>query len=241
MAYHLKTFLLVLIIALSSNNGMAETTWDGNLSTFPGNPSYTVYSYSDYPVVNPGDNISISLFVPGVGDVDYNKLDVSIPPYIVKNNKIRVTYTSNNMGIKNLKYLDEESHFGLVLYKEWFMADADGLTNRGDVFHYDSNDGKRYAPLTFEFDIADNAPAGDHTISAVLFYKNGVQWYMYEKSIIVHIRYWQEEHPYQYAGLVALIGAVIVASASFIWNYTAKWVKRPVEPLEGSKLEHLHP
>lgn len=73
-------FFLIIIIAVSTNIGVAGF----DSTDFHGVPSYSIIIYQKYYEVNKGDIVNFSIHITGVGDVDANKLRISIPPNIVK-------------------------------------------------------------------------------------------------------------------------------------------------------------
>jgi|LGVF01.1.fsa_nt_gb hypothetical protein len=195
----IKAFLLITIITMSSDIVMADTFYSNN-TNFHGTPSYTIYSFSDGTIVDKGDNISISLFISGAGDVDANKIRISIPPYIVKNDEVEIIHLAYNEQDHEILYpifFYEESQISGnlldVIFKEY-----DNLTNYGEKPIIYSPTGTFYAPITLNFKVDDNAPSGDHIIPLILFYKNESQWYVSEKDITLHIRYWYEKELFQY-------------------------------------------
>ena len=88
----IKTLLfLIIIIAVSTNIGVAGF----DSTDFHGVPSYSIIIYQKYYEVNKGDIVNFSIHITGVGDVDANKLWISIPPNIVK----------EKIELKEYKYL----------------------------------------------------------------------------------------------------------------------------------------
>lgn len=183
-------FLLILILIIKINVGMAEID-----NEFHGFPSYSIITYSDSPIVNQGEKVTISLYIIGAGDVDSNKIRISIPPYIVKGNTVESRIIlldqvkrSHNVTLPAIV----ESQFGTTLPEEFFKAEY-GLTTTGEVQVGIRETQKLYAPITLDFIIDDSAPSGDHIIAINLLYKNGTQWYASGNNIKIHIRYWYEK------------------------------------------------
>ena len=203
----IKTFLILLIILVISETIVKAET---DNSAFHGEPSYSLFTFSDSMTVNNREDILIGLFISGAGDVDAGKLRVSIPDYIVKNNEV----FSTHFGYGNNKILDStvttsESGFGSTLAVDLFYNKNDmGLFNFGEIAIIHNNTKK--APISFSFSIDNNAPSGDHTISILLFYKNGGKWYKSEKEIIIHVRHWYEKEYVQYLSIF-LIGVNIIS------------------------------
>lgn len=231
-----KTFLIITIILLIFEIiGKAENDNSG----FHGFPAYTISAFSTSPNVNQGDIFKINLFVSGAGDVDENKFVTTIPPYIVKNNIVKIEHIGYNL--KDRKYVLPfkteymQSHFGSSFTYEVFK-EKEHLANFGEQ-SITINE-TIYSPNTISFTVDDNAPPGDHIISMNLFYKNGTQWYSSEKKITIHIRYWHEQHLYLFAAIIALVGAIAVAISSFIFNKVTKKLNKPNELKHADKKKH---
>lgn len=198
-----KTFLLVLI--LTSSIDIVSSKY--NSTDFNGFPVYTISTYSNNPVVNQGDNVSIEIFITGRGDVDTNNFKVSIPPFIVKrdiwvNSFIYDTKEKVNIVDSKIQYFDNGFNFRLT--KLFFEPYEPGYLGNVGEFQYITNETK-YPPLTVNFMIDNDAPPGDHQISTILFYKNASQWYMSEKIITIHIRYWYEQNWFYVVSIIVSI------------------------------------
>ena len=197
MASLFKAFLFILIL---TNIGAAEIP----TKLYHGFPSFTISSYMNSPIVNNGDKVSINFFFSGAGDVDDNKLWVSIPPYLVKESVEVKDFIYDK--VKNEPTLPVHSHFVDNQFTTTLL-ETDFKYNWGEFQVLDN--GTKYAPLTVYFTVDDDAPAGDHDITTTLFYKNGTQWYMSEKITKIHIRYWYERELFQYLVFFSIFIVII--------------------------------
>lgn len=220
-----KNFLLFVFLTFSINIGIA----DNNINDFHGIPSYTILAYPDRAVIDQGEKVSISLYIAGGGDVDANKIRVSIPPYIVDGGVELKEYTYNKeQKLPNSPPTSQtlDTLFGKSLPEEYFQIVnySMPLSSFGEPQIYD--DGKKYAPITITFTVNHDAPAGDHEIFTYLFYKNGSQWYLSEKSIGIHIRHWYEKSWfYEVSLIVSILFVLELVFRSKILNRLYNWVK----------------
>lgn len=185
---------------------------------FSGIPSYTIITNSDTFVANQEDHISINIFIAGAGDVEANKFEVSIPPYLIKDSvEEEDFFTINNT------YVVDEAHYPKYPQKisiwqnkftkilpDYFFNNNPNFINSTLINTGDLQISKTLsAPLTIDFTIADNAPPGDHEITLNLWYKNASQWYNSQSNIKIHIKYWYESDYLQYL-VYASIGIIII-------------------------------
>jgi hypothetical protein len=113
-------FFLIIIIAVSTNIGVAKF----DSTDFHGVPSYSIIIYQKYYEVNKGEIVNFSIHITGVGDVDTNKLWISIPPNIVKE-KIVLKEYMYLCGWNNLSESDSD-RLKRVLKKNY---DVDWMEN----------------------------------------------------------------------------------------------------------------
>lgn len=218
----IKSFFILIIIAISSNIGVAEFD---NID-YHGNPSYSIITYPKHYAVDKGDTVKVNIHITGVGDVDANKLWISIPPKVVKGNIELIEYIfdfDKKQPISPPTSYSLENFFGGSLSEEYFKIVKEPFISFGEPLI--KVDGKKEAPVAFMFNVSDNAPEGDHEILIILFYKNGTQWYQSQETVEIHVNYWHEEHIIQYAIIIALLGAIVTVVVSFIWNFISKRIK----------------
>jgi hypothetical protein len=59
--------------------------------SFNGEPSYNILVHTSDPHLDPGDKFKIEIFISGAGDVDLSRISFSIPQFIVKGGKVKLT------------------------------------------------------------------------------------------------------------------------------------------------------
>lgn len=192
--------------------------------TFSGEPQYAIKIQTTNTIVNPGEKFMMELFITGAGDVNVSKILVSIPQYVVRGGRIRLTSLNynyslvdpNNMIIHpNLEAQDQSPNFYLIppkiLYK--FVSDKDDNflpkpKILGEVYYM--LNGTNYAPYTIDFVIANDATPGDQDIFINFIYKNSDRWFQDSKTIRLHINHWYEKSFWQvFLQLTALLGFVL--------------------------------
>jgi hypothetical protein len=114
--------------------------------------------------VNKGDDINVSFFMPGAGNVDDCMLRISIPPCLIKGKRFEWRYpvidsqgkesyekdVVNRTALEmNISYI-----FGKGLYPVSANIGSFGVLNNGTS----------YPPFNIDFQIANDAPDGDHSI-----------------------------------------------------------------------------
>jgi hypothetical protein len=184
---------------------MADETRPGTATkSFHGEPQYTLKIQTSDTILNPGGKFKMELGITGVGDVNLSKILVSIPQYIVKGGKIKLT-TLNYSWVDPKKNTvhptpevqDQEPSFYLILPDIWYMLVAEGsntFSPKPQIFgeaSYQLN-GTNYAPYTIDFVIANNATAGDRDIFINFIYKYADKWYQDSKTVRLHINHWYE-------------------------------------------------
>jgi hypothetical protein len=190
--------------------------------TFSGEPQYLIKIQTSNTIVSPGEKFRMELFITGAGDVNLSKIYVSIPQYIVRGGRIKLTSLNysfvdpNNMTIHpNIKARDQSPNFYLIppkiLYE--FVSDKDDNflpTPKilGEVYY--TLNGTNYAPYTIDFVIANNATPGDQDLFVSFIYKYSDRWFQDSKTIRLHINNWYQESLWQiFLQLAALLGFVL--------------------------------
>lgn len=212
-------------IAVTNNIEVIKPSLD-----FRGDPSYTVELRANKSTVSPGDYYELGLFISGVGDVNSSKLRVSIPPYIVQDETVRLeetNYTTDKPVAVSNKLIPLNPHYSIQTFNNTIIAMAltpiffynlsDSMQNVGEMDHPFPNDTAKYCPpFTIGFKISDKAPAGDHNIYLNLFYKNKDKWLLDQQIVPIHVRYWYESDINQCLLVFAVILGMIVSIIKII-------------------------
>jgi hypothetical protein len=96
--------------------------------------------------------------------------------------------------------------------KKFFNTDPKDLGVEGERIIWDKEYWKEdyYAPpLSFNFNVAGNAPPGDHNIYLHLVYKSCSKWYSSSAILKIHIKQWYEEDTIRALVISAAIGSII--------------------------------
>ena len=227
---------LIILLFISAIN-LAEASGNrSNEMNFNGEPQYTIVAQTSDTNVDPGSNFKAELFISGAGDVNLSKISVSIPRYIVKGSKAKLTILNYRIidpgnrtvnGELEVKNIDPQ--FYLLLPDIWYMLpsnDNDYFSGEPKIFGestYIFENGTHYAPYTIEFTVANNATAGDHDIFINYIYKHSNKWFQDTKIIRLHIRPWYERDFARYAFFATAIWAII-SILYWIKKYLLPWL-----------------
>lgn len=194
----------------------------GNTPSFYGEPQYAIKVQTSDTTLDPGTPFKIELFITGAGDVNFSRISISIPDYIITKRIVKFTslnYTvidqKNRIIRGNPKIQNEEPSFYVIVPDILYMLPAEN----GDNFSpkpltfgeatYQLN-GTNYAPYTVDFVVANNATAGDRDISINFIYKYIDKWYQDAKTIRLHINHWYETEFWRTAlELGAILGIIL--------------------------------
>lgn len=213
---------------------------EANISEISQNPSYAIISHTTNLRVDRGDKYEMDIYLSGDGEVEESKILISIPECIVKDNITQLSYPKlsvyNNVNKSGSIHINTTSlinksqptRFFIKPNKIWFFRAQD---DEGDKQRVGENDwvinNISYAPFNVDFVIAENAPTGDHTISAYFFYRVRNNWFQDKKDIIIHINHWYETGRYQLILTIISVITFIVILGDFlkILNNIYKWIK----------------
>ncbi len=248
--YTFKLYVLIILITITANGAYLVSTngdiltpsismdnngqflvlyKDLNNSTFKGEPSYIAEVQASSNRVNTNDNFSMDIFFSGAGDVDFAKMRVNIPKYIVKDEYIKLdgisfNFTPAESGRINLSIFKTttnlEPAFDLDIPDIYFnLRDIKGFQNWGETavdFDEAALRGANNPPYKISFKIAPNAPSGDHNIYLKLFYKSNGRWYSDTQQVPVHINSWYENENWQYVIIFSLVISIMLQLISAI-------------------------
>ncbi|MDD4690560.1 MAG: hypothetical protein PHE51_12570 [Eubacteriales bacterium] len=173
--------------------------------------------------------------LPGEPGYAAAKLYVSIPAYLPETfkretNGIRLSVKSKYTEYTEIKsqidfkgILREGSHtttFDLTvpiyLFHRKFLDDNPyNLGVEGERIVWDKqwwrDNNFYYAPFSFSFTVANNAPSGDHNIYLHLVYRDCLKWYSSCATMKIHIKRWYEKDYMQLLVLIAASVTIILA------------------------------
>lgn len=201
----------------------------GNLTSgleMSGEPSYALEIQTSSNKINPGDNFTLIIYIEGSGDVDYNKLRVNIPPYIVEkgtlNYKVNTFFSEKRLYFRN----ENDTMFLIFIPNIYFIGNWDlnkllldddnpklNLSNIGGI------DDKEGAPIIINFTASKDAPSGDHNIHLNLFYKNSNKWFMDKQVVPLHINHWYENELLQKFAIMAVAIGIIASLLGIIKEF----------------------
>lgn len=252
LMYNQKNACLVLAICLCIFFGDVVTAdypsyiniseKKANLSV--GEPSYEIYSYTKYLETNKNKDIKIEYFLTGVGQVNSNKIRISIPPNICKDANVYYQTIEGNwseIGAGQFTgkhethlYPSEGAQLGGWLPSFYFTVDKeDTLFNYGgkpwqsvndtiSVVSYSNSKASVIAPVTVNFTIARDAPAGNHEVLFFVFYEHDNVWYSSQESVTVHVNHIYEHFWVKVGGIFVgflTICSILSTGYSNISNY----------------------
>jgi hypothetical protein len=197
-----------------------------------GEPAYTLIVHSTDPTRGRGDNYDVEVYVSGAGDVELAKIYISIPAYIPETFErsqdgmtrfsVKTRYlASKSSDLKKASVITEKypNVFDLTVphyffTRKFFNADPNDLGVEGERIKWDSRYWMNihYAPFSFNFKVARNAPSGDHNIYLHLVYKDCLRWYSNSAILKIHIKQWYEEDYIRILVMLAAIASIISGS-----------------------------
>jgi hypothetical protein len=196
LLYIVNALFVLLIIsnfALAQNDSLLQTE----------NPVYFLETYQSNIAVNKGENVTISYFIIGKGDVDEAELKISFPGNVIEesvNIKAfkKVVTDNRNETINNIDYSigTMRPKGTLELSQDFFKNTPNGEFNIANSEIRDE-EGRYHGPFEFEYTISKNAEPGDYDTSVTLFYKFEDTWYRDTIKTNIHVRefyeiwYWQ--------------------------------------------------
>jgi hypothetical protein len=199
-----------------------------NSTRFSGNPSYTLETQVTNGPVNQGDDINVSFFMPGAGNIESCVLRISIPPYLIKEKRFTWRYPVINSQGKESYEKDEINRTTLEMDISYIFGKGP-YPSRANIGSFGVlNKDTSYPPFNIDFRIADDAPAGDHNIYISLLYKNKDQWQMEKQSIPIHVRYWYESKWLQVLVWIALFLGTLASLGSLgVLKFINDWIFDP--------------
>ena len=148
-------------------------------------------AHSSDPTRDRGDSYTVEIYISGVGDVELAKLYISIPAYIPETLQVDQDGTRLSVETRQLEFTSPDflkakeitqrhtNVFSLtvplyIFNRTILDVDPDHLGIEGERIRWDKRFwlGIHYAPFSFSFKVAENAPPGDHNIYLHLVYKD---------------------------------------------------------------------
>ena len=244
-------FLLICLCIFLCGTSSAEYPNTLNLSEIKdnfsiGTPVYDIYSGTKYLEVNENEAIEIEYFLTGVGQVDANKIRISISPDICQESIISVqTIEANWTDIENKRpshlemhsYQDGSQMAGILPPYYFTVDEADSFFNYGGKPWQSVNDtllvvpwvnGSLVSPIYIRFVIAEDAPKGDHEVMFFVFYQYDDTWYSTQENVTVHIKYWYEQWYYQIllALSVPVLYAILSSFYKCVYNKSTSFLQK---------------
>ena len=239
-----KTRILILVILVALASPAIAEDKDDLLAPYKGTPAYCLIIDAASPAIDRGDEFDIKFYISGAGDVDLSEISITIPPELLAKDK-NVTYSyisgvtedPDKHEIKNVKHNKTEDnksrrHFQLptTLYKRYFRPD------RGDIPQEEQlpilageMDYEKQPAFSVNFTIADNAPAGDYTITINHYYTYSDKWYLDKNELKIHVNAWYETGIFGYSHMswysLGIILAVFAVIATFIIQFHTIYIK----------------
>lgn len=186
-------------------------------------PAFTIQMYSNKRSYNPGENVIISAFIVGSGQLDESSIHGYVPNELTSD-KITLFFINFDKFEKDGKIYCRPkfprfeknvlNRFSGKLADCYFMVDPDKGTNYGDEILVNSQTKEQFTPISIDFTLNHKVPAGNHKIDLILKFKSNGQWFISRENVVIHINNWIEKHQnaLQYfvffVGILALIEAV---------------------------------
>jgi hypothetical protein len=122
----LALVFLFAIIIVNSSRALGDTP------SFYGEPQYEIKTQTSDTTLDSGSQFRMELFITGAGDVNFSRIFVSIPQYIVKNEKVKLTKLNyawidpKNRTIRGNPEVQEIApSFYLLVPDIWYMLPAE--------------------------------------------------------------------------------------------------------------------
>ncbi|NLE25792.1 MAG: hypothetical protein GX625_10725 [Clostridiaceae bacterium] len=173
--------------------------------------------------------------LPGEPGYAAAKLYVSIPAYLPETfkrepNWVRLSVKSKYTEYTEIKLLNdfkgilrEGSHTSAfdctvplyLFHRKLLDNNPNNLGVEGERMVWDKQWWKDtnyyYAPFSFSFTVANNAPSGDHNIYLHLVYRDCLRWYSNNITLKIHIKQWYEEDYIHFLAILAALASIVSA------------------------------
>jgi hypothetical protein len=113
-------------------------------------------------------------------DFHTNAFDLTLPHYLF--NRKFLNSNPSDLGVEGER---------IAWNRQWWLDDN----------YY-------YAPLSFSFTVAKNAPPGDHNIYFHLVYRDGPKWHSDCATLKIHIKQWYENDSTRFLVVLAAIASI---------------------------------
>jgi hypothetical protein len=215
-------FITFLFFIIFSNVSIAQT----NSTDEESRPIYMVSSYLQNIDVVQGQNVTINLFIDGVGTPDYARMLVQAPIEIFEPDvEISVLQCVEPVHENTLEeahmYFDTRktrTRVTLPIPDIFFYRPYDASFNIGAMEasgRYSSTSPTSVmSPLVVKLKVKDDAKTGDYQTSFTLYYNQSDEWYVDKKDINIHVKDWTEKE----WGKLIIHGAAIAAIAGLYLN-----------------------
>jgi len=184
------------ILGFSASGYPLYLSEDGNVTE---SPAYSVQLFSEKRSYDLGEKVFIAVYIAGRGNIEQSLLWVHIPEKIISGNAIFTCFKflTNETGswpifsedLNSPEQVEVGHRFAVGLAIPYFFprpGDREILWCEDVII--DPLYGREYAPLSLNFTIHENAPAGDHKVEFVFKYMAEGKWYLAKETEIIHIR-----------------------------------------------------
>ena len=156
-------------------------------------PAYTIQLFTEKRSFSRGDEVQISIYMVGAGDVLECKLSGHIPKKLVSNNVTVWSYNFHQINAgwsaswpRNEVYVG--NRFDMILSNHYFSKETSGRRLWSESNIRRTEESEAFSPIEIKFVISDSSPFGDHKIELILKYKSpNNTWSVSSGVITIHI------------------------------------------------------
>lgn len=225
MGLKLKKFIIIGAILLIFCVG----------AVYSQHPNYKLIIIPNEMDTNPGEIITLSVYISGSGYVKRNKINFFLPPNLFDEEHIGTGYSNigcedNGTGKKPIffeKYnplnatdLTNIMGASLVDCSFWFQEKVD--------YHFMEPfiTSEQNSTLDWVFNISKNAHPGDYVLRFVFTYtEDGLDYYQDEEQVKIHVNNWEERNRSWSVIIYALITALAFFILPGLWKLNRRLLK----------------
>jgi len=182
-------FLLIGIFLINETN--AE----------PVSPAFKIFGATDKYEYDIGDNVTINIFVDGMGEIKEGRINFYAPEYIINRevyvDKYNLTRYVTNSGVcywpSNILRSSQTNGFFAYVPSDFFGSICDYDVPAANFFWIKNETaGELEYPLRIVFEVNENSPSGEHPIYLSFVYIHDNETYLSDYIIKIKIRNWFE-------------------------------------------------
>jgi hypothetical protein len=212
-------------ISISKSNKIESVIYLQGYENMTETPAYTIQLVSDQRSYNPDEKVQISIYIIGSGTIEESLIMGRIPENIVSDS-ITLTlfkFAKSTIGewegwkpVFPAEQFEMKYSFHGVLATPYFSHPEGSLILWSESEINDPKSDESYPPISINFKINSNAPAGDHKIELVLKYRFEGVWYISKENVTIHIRSDIERYAILLSAIITVLVGILLTILAWI-------------------------